>query len=309
MEEFGILPEDLDLPPNAFVRGYRKTVTWRRRPVVGFTQGPHRNYLFPLYTPDGFLVTTESPADHPHHNSVWVAADHVHCLMPGHGGSTEDASYCFYVNEVFQGRAPGRIVEEEFSYSESAGVCSVRQELVWRGPVEWGSPQGRTIAREVRRTRIEPGAGAYSIDYESVIFADQWDLLIGPTRHAYFGVRVAESIRALAGGKVFDSEGREGGKAISWTNGDWIDYSGPLGGGHTGGISIFPGAAAEGAAWFVTDWGTIAVNPLLGRGHRIGRGEHLSFGMGLVVHDGVWGEERIREARDSYKKRAAAAGA
>jgi hypothetical protein len=316
MPGFGILPEDLDLPPNAFVRGYRKTVTYQGRPVVGFTQGPHRNYLFPLYTPRGYLVTTESPADHPHHNSVWVATDHVHCLMPGHGGATEDASYCFYVNEVFQGRAPGRIVEERFSQTEESfsgseknAGCLVRQELVWRGPVEWGSSGGRIVAREVRQTRIGVRKDAYYIDYVSSLMADEWDLEIGPTRHAYFGVRVAESMRVLAGGRVFDSGGNEGGKAISWKNSDWIDYSGPLGGGHWGGVSIFPGGAAAGAAWFVTDWGTIAVNPLLGGSHRIPRGESLDFRMGLVVHDGQWTETQVSEAHDFYKKRTAEPGA
>ena len=28
-----------------------------------------------MLTPKGFAVTSESPGDHPHHNSVWVAAD------------------------------------------------------------------------------------------------------------------------------------------------------------------------------------------------------------------------------------------
>lgn len=316
MAVFGILPEDLDLPPNAFVRGYRKTVTYQGRPVVGFTQGPHRNYLFPLYTPGGYLVTTESPADHPHHNSVWVATDHVHCLMPGHGGAVEDASYCFYVNEVFQGRAPGRIVEGGFSQSEEPGEdpgvgpagepdCLVRQELVWRGPVEWGASEGRIVAREVRQTRIGAREGAYRIDYDSSVMADKWDLEIGPTRHAYFGVRVAESMRVLAGGRVFDSAGNEGGKAISWKNAEWVDYSGPVGGGQWGGVSIFPGGAAEGAAWFVTDWGTIAVNPLLGRSCRISKGERVDFRMGLVVHDEAWTEARVAEEYSAYKKRTA----
>jgi hypothetical protein len=316
MSEFGILPEDLELPPNAFVRGYRKTVTWQGSPVVGFTQGPHRNYLFPVYTPRGYLVTTESPADHPHHNSVWVATDHVHCLMPGHGGSKEDASYCFYVNEVFQGRAPGRIVEERFSQteessadSETTAECLVRQELLWRGPIEWGSSEGRIVAREVRQTRIIPRKDAYHIDYESSLMADEWDLEVGPTRHAYFGVRVAESMRVLAGGRVFDSGGNEGAKAISWKNSEWIDYSGPLGGGHRGGIAIFPGGAAEGAAWFVTDWGTIAANPLLGQSRRIPRGERVVFRMGLVVHDHEWTGAQVSEAYNSYKRRTAGPGA
>ena len=305
MNHFDLLGEDLDLPPNAFVRGYRKTITFNGRPLLGFSQGPHRNYLYPVYSPQGYLVTTESPADHPHHNSVWVATDHVHALMPGHGGSREDASYCFYVNEVFQGRAPGRIVEESFSYAQegSAPVCLVEQSLIWRGPVEWGSQEGRVILREARTTRIEIVEDFCLLDVSSTLYPEAWELVLGPTRHAYFGVRVAESMRVLAGGRVFDADGREGGKAISWKTAAWIDYSGPVGGGHTAGISVFPGGKAAGSAWFVTDWGTIAANPLMKEAIRIAPGEKATFTMGLAVHDGPWDGRQVSEAFTSFRSR------
>ena len=72
----------------------RPSSAWRYRP-----------YLFPLYTPAGFAVTSESPADHPHHNSFWIASDHLHCWMPAADGRREEYTYNFYLDETFQGRA------------------------------------------------------------------------------------------------------------------------------------------------------------------------------------------------------------
>ena len=107
--------------------------------VLGLTQGDLRSYVFPLFTPAGHLVTSEAPADHPHHQSVWIGADHVHALVPASEGRVEEYTYNFYINDVFQGRAPGRIAERESSFEERDGAAIIRQALDWRGPVEWGA--------------------------------------------------------------------------------------------------------------------------------------------------------------------------
>ena len=78
--------------------------------MFSLTQGLFRHYLFPVYTPAGSAVTSESPADHPHHNSFWIASDHILCWMPVAGGAVEEYTYNIYLDEAFQGRAAGRIV-------------------------------------------------------------------------------------------------------------------------------------------------------------------------------------------------------
>ena len=70
------------LPKGAWSKAHRVTLSWRGRDLLAFTQGPFRTYLYPLYTPDGFAVTAEGPVDHPHHSSVWIGADHLHCHVP-----------------------------------------------------------------------------------------------------------------------------------------------------------------------------------------------------------------------------------
>jgi hypothetical protein len=285
--DFSFETETIALPKGASAKTHRRTLRWRGRIITSFTQGLFRAYLFPLYTPTGYLVTTESPADHPHHNSVWVATDHLHCRMPLAGGRFEEATYCFYVNETFQGRAPGRILEEWVQGTEHIpGHFRVTQRLNWRGPSEWGADQGRVVAKETRITDFQPGEVAHVIDISSQFEPTEWDLTIGPTRHAYFGVRVAESIRVIDGGRLVNAQGENGGDAVTGAVSDWIDLSGPVTHHHWAGITVMPDPKMAWGPWFATDWGTVAVNPFLPEGRFLPRGTKLELGLRLVVHDG-----------------------
>ena len=68
MTSFGVQGEQVDLPRGAFHKAPRTYVTWDGRPVLGLSQNDNRAYLFPVCTPAGVPVTSESPTDHPHHN-------------------------------------------------------------------------------------------------------------------------------------------------------------------------------------------------------------------------------------------------
>ena len=133
--------EAIALPPGASARAARALLTHRGEPVLAFAQGPFRPCLHPLLSPAGHCVSAERPADHPHHAGVWIAAERVSWLPAG--GPGEAHTYNFYVDEVFQGRAPGRIVETDIAFIEDARGARVAQSLEWRGPPEGGAPQGR----------------------------------------------------------------------------------------------------------------------------------------------------------------------
>ena len=45
-----------------------------------------------------------------------------------------------------------------------------------------------------RTIDILPDKTAHIIDVSSRLMAIEWDLTIGPTRHAYFGVRLVETV-------------------------------------------------------------------------------------------------------------------
>src|SRR3954464_6365036 len=148
---FSFNDDPITLPKGAWAATERRTLRFNNRPVLSLTQGRRRNYIFPLYTPAGYLVTSEAPADHPHHNSCWIAADHVHCKMPAMGDRFEDYTYNFYLDETFQGRSPGAILETAVSGEQTGpNAFRIAQDLEWRGPVEWAAPSGRIAARERR---------------------------------------------------------------------------------------------------------------------------------------------------------------
>jgi hypothetical protein len=79
--------------------------------------------------------------------------------------------------------------------------------LEWRGPVEWAAPDGRLAALERRDLRIVAASRMHVIDVASHLSARDWDATLGPTRHAYFNVRVAESMTVASGGVVLSGGG------------------------------------------------------------------------------------------------------
>jgi Methane oxygenase PmoA len=290
------------LPQGAWARTHRRTLRHDGKPILCLTQGRQRAYVFPLYTPAGFGVTSESPGDHPHHNSFWIAADHVHARMPIADGKHEDYTYNFYVDETFQGRAPGRIVALD-SRCETLDSKRARiiQDIEWRGPVEWAAPEGRIVAREQREMLIATQSDTHVIDVTSRLRAAEWDFTIGPTRHAYFNVRVADSMTVDFGGTVRDDRGREGGEAITGTGSRWVDFSGPVGGDNRAGLAVFPHPRDHAElSWFVTDWGVVTVGPFRLNGRLVRRGEEMIARYRVLAHDGELELADLRQRFNDY---------
>ena len=286
MTHFSFETEEINLPKGAWAKTHRRTLGWRGKEILAFTQGEFRPYLYPVFSPAGFAVTSESPADHPHHNSVWIGADHLHVRMPVSGNRYEEYTYCFYLNQTFQGRSPGRILETTIKGTEeSSAHYLINQTNEWRGPAEWAADEGRVVVNENRSFDITPGKHWHIIDIQSQLSPTEWDLTIGPTRHAFFNVRVAESIRATHGGTLMDADGHMGGDAITGTMSDWVHYFGPVGKENKAGIAIIPYPDTVGT-WYAYDWGVLSANPFYTSQKLLQRGDSLTLGYRLIVHDG-----------------------
>ncbi|MEO8132814.1 MAG: DUF6807 family protein [Betaproteobacteria bacterium] len=294
--------EAIVLPTGAWARTHRRYL--RRSngaPVLALTSGDFRPYVFPLYTPAGFAVTSEAPADHPHHQSVWIGADHVHALVPASEGATEEYTYNFYLNDVFQGRAPGRVVETAAAFTaEGDDGGTIRQALEWRGPVEWAAPQGRVIFTEERTLRVRLHPDATVLHIRSRLVPATWAVRLGPTRHAFFNARVAESMQAVQGGRMLDHRGASIG-ATQTPAAEWIDYVGPVGGGHEAGIALMPLTDLDEGWWFVSDWGVITWGPFRRHAREVAVGETLAQSVGIVAHDGDIESERLSALRSEMK--------
>lgn len=292
MDAFSVTTEQIDLPRTATPQARRVAVAWRGRPICAFTQGVHRCYLYPLYSPGGVPLTAESPVDHPHHDSITVGADMVTAkfppLTPAISPLSESGTYNLYANNVFQGRSPGRTWSVDVNATELApDHLRLVQTVEWQGPEEWGAADGRRVlALETRTTDIRPGEVVNTVDIRSQLRPTEWDLTIGPTRHAYFTVRLAYGIRVVDGGTLVDADGRSGGAAITNHASAWVDASGPAPHGARAGLSILEHASTADVPWVAYDWGTVNVNPFARQAATVPRGDTLDLGIRLLAHDG-----------------------
>jgi hypothetical protein len=270
---FALDEERVLLPTGAWARTRRRVLRNADRPVLGLTAGAFRPYLFPVHTPAGFAVTQESPADHPHHHSLWIGADHVHLAMPSHEERDEIYAYNCYVNDVFQGRAPGRIVATSLRGENAEGGFRIVQTMEWRGPVEWGAPEGRLLMTESRRLAVREVPGAYVIDVVSELAPASHRIVLGPTRHAYFNFRVAPSMSVEGGGVLCDDRGVHASAAEVDVRARWIAASGPVGGGHRAGVALAPRGNGRAWWWFVSDWGVATASPCRDEGLELRPGD------------------------------------
>jgi len=282
---FSLAPMDIPLPRGAFTGGGRDILRYGDSPVCAFTRGSFRPCLHPIWTPAGFVVTAEQPADHPHHRGIWCASDHVGLLMQGPDG-VERYEYSFYVDDVFQGRAPGRIVQTGLALVAQHGQRAlVEQRLDWIGPSEWGAPDGRHVLSERRWTGVTRTDAALILDITCQLTPCSDTLIaIGPTRHAWFNARLADSIAIDTTTAPTDDQARMGAEAIPTRGAAWVDYSGPVGGGFQAGITVLP-QDPERCAWFVADWGVITVGQVRDRAVTLQPGETAQFSCRFIAHD------------------------
>ena len=287
MNRFSVEPDRVDLPSGATAGARRTWIKRDGRPIAALSQNAYRAYIYPLFTPGGVSVTAESPIDHPHHNSVTVGTDHFDCLFVYDGHRTERGTYNFYVNETFQGRATGRIAAVAVDSEEvSDDTLRIVQRLEWQGPVEWGAPDRRVLAKEMRMIDVRAAEESNILDIRSRLEPTDWDIVIGPTRHAYFTVRMADGLRVVDGGKIVDADGNNSVEEINANVAAWVAMSATGPHGHEVGVTVTLHPSPLPTGWYAHEWGTVAVNPFLHQEQSIPQGETLELGVTVAAHDG-----------------------
>lgn len=304
LSEFTINEDPIILPNGASARNKRIKIGWKDKAILALSQSDYRNYIYPIFTPSGISLTAESPIDHPHHQSISIGADHFNCYLPFGDDKFEEANYSFYVNYTFQGRAPGRIISNSIKNNEiTENHLRITQILFWQGPEEWGAPDRRHVATEKRIIDIYPGQNSNIVDIRSILKPTKWEIAIGPTRHGYFTIRLADGLRMVDGGSIVNSAGITGKNILSNMNSHWVDAYGPSYKGNMVGLAIFPYSNTGYDSWGISDYGIITINPLLNKKYKLRKNSTIEFAVRIVAHDGDTYNAKIEEQHTDFIKK------
>ena len=186
------------------------------------------NYIHPLYTLDGEILTEDFPADHPHHRGIFWAWHQLYIgdEKIGDGWAIEDFYWDVKSIKLLRDVTEGKAIQAE---------------VVWKSP-KWADAAGaaKPMVQESTTIHVWPKQMNYrAIDIEIAIMALEPNVRIGGSEdekgYGGFSVRMR-----LPDGLVFEgSKGAVTPDNLPIKSGAWLDMSGSLAKGEsTAGLSI-----------------------------------------------------------------------
>jgi hypothetical protein len=234
------------------------TIGGRPFTVFHFDPAVAKPYLSPLRTAQGTIVTRRFPMDQdvpdenhdePHQRAMYFA----HGDINGYDFWGE-AAYPRWSNHppATFGRTVFREIEEMQGGSQS-GVLRAEFDLL--------TAAGQAIAAESQSYTFSGDAQSRTIDCEFIISADHGPVKIGDTKEGTFAIRVVKALDSPPG-RMVNSEGATGEKAVWGKRADWVDYDGNVANEDLG-IAIFdsPRNLRHPTYWHARHYGLLAANP------------------------------------------------
>ena len=219
----------------SFTIASKERLRWHYGPQVP------RPFFFPLVGPSGHALTRmghPGAPDHDHHRSIWFAHEKV-------------------LGVNFWGdRTTARIRQKEwlcYQDGDDAGVMAVR--LGW-----YDGHDPKELIEQELIVSVSPGPseGETLVELQSTFRPTGDSLEFGATNFGFLAVRMARSLSAFFGGGLLTSStGERGEPALFGKPAKWMDYSGPVPGDRTEGITYFdhPDNAGHPAVWHVREDG------------------------------------------------------
>jgi len=253
-------------------------------------------YLWPVLSDGTTKVTRDFPmgpkettGDHPHHRSFWTAYGNLN------GASCweeEDKSGWQETNDVTYGSG------DAFGWIHAKDT--------------WADVNHKPVCLEEREYRFYPGEkSARLVDVKVTFTPIDQDVTFGDTKEGgivAFRMRDSMTESAKKGGIITNADGKTG-MADTWGKPSaWCDYSGPVEGEGTHGVTVFdnPTNLRYPTTWHVRDYGLMGANCFgysfftnkeKNGDYTIKMGETLTFNYRVYVHRG---DAKAAKVADRY---------
>ena len=198
----------------------------------------------------------------PHHKGVWIG----HAQING-------------VNFFHDLVEAGWIVPIRVSFDADAASARIDLDLEWR------DRRGTVMATEVRTHAVRRDGPAHLLDMVSTLRASHGSLELSVDNHAWAGCRLIDALDQDDGGRMRDSEGRQGADAINGRAVRWVDVSGTIGQ-HACGAALMAHPASAPVPTFARFYGTSLLNPTMYEPLTVAGGASWTFGARVVAYDG-----------------------
>jgi hypothetical protein len=255
--------------------------------TLHFDKSRPKPYFSPVLAADGARVSRplENPEDHPHHKGIWCSVDEVNGIkFWAEKGKIENQSV-----EVAADSGKGRIklINHWLDDAGKPLLIETSQVTIWTN---------RLIAYDIRLAAAD----------RTVTFDD--------TKEGLFGIRVADSLRGKAGGKIVNAEGLHGEKECWGQESKWVDYFGDVGGKTYGATLIDHPQNFRKSRFHVRDYGLFTLSPFGQSAYTNGQlppnplvlepGKSIRLRYGLFIHPGDTDQAQVPSAYDFYVKNA-----
>jgi hypothetical protein len=203
-------------------------------------------------------------------------------------------------------RNKARVEHERFAEAPRGGAGRGTFSVVNR----YLSAKGdRTICRETCRYTVLARPDGYLLITDSEFRSEDGDFAFGDQEEMGLGVRLATPLAVKQGGRMVNSGGESGEKAVRGKTAAWCDGRGRLGG-REAGIAVMADPGNFRPSWFhARDYGLIVANPFgrkaLTKGEPsrvvVPRGEPFHLGFAAFVHSTPEGQPAdVGEAYQDY---------
>lgn len=187
------------------------------------------NYIHPLYTLDGQILTEDFPPDHLHHRGIFWAWHQLYIGEKRIGDAWEIKNFRWEVKSV-------KMLENQ------GNSKAIQAEVLWKSPV-WLNADSteKEIVREITTIKVYPAGNSYrQIDIEILIYALEKNMRLGGADNEKGYGGFSARIRLVDDMKFTDSGGNVTPHNLPVHAGGWMDFSGSLGReGKLSGLSIF----------------------------------------------------------------------